>query len=94
MKSEIIDTLCGKNMKLHMYKYHQKKCNICKGQNHDGINVEFFDNFLKRTHGCAIKDLSKKKYKKEVNFGGKPNKKDEEVFMFNYFKDNLDNLLN
>jgi hypothetical protein len=26
------NTKCGKTMKEYLYKYHQKKCDICKGE--------------------------------------------------------------
>ncbi len=85
----IIDTNCGKTMKPHLYRYHQKKCKICNNKKHKGSNAEYINFRCNINHGCNLKDLSMKTYKNEVQFD-KENK-EEHRFAFKYFKDFLKN---
>jgi hypothetical protein len=54
MSNNEIKTLCGKTMKQMLYKYHQKKCNECKGNN-PKVNFKFLED---RTYNKKGKKLS------------------------------------
>jgi hypothetical protein len=84
----IIDTNCGKTMKLNLYKYHQKKCKICNNKIHKGSNPEYINFRCNIIHGCHFKDLSMKTYKKDVKFNFKDNKEDHRI-VFKHFKNQL-----
>jgi len=67
MSCNEINTPCGKTMKNILYKYHQKKCDKCKG-NLQEINVKYVDNKVgnhkgKKLSKMTIKDLKKRKFK-------------------------------
>jgi hypothetical protein len=67
MSCNEINTLCGKTMKNILFKYHQKKCNICKG-NLPEINVECYNHKIgnikgKKLSEMTIRDFKKKAYK-------------------------------
>lgn len=54
MSNSEINTLCGKTMKGILYKYHQKKCDKCKGGN-PKLNPKYLED---RTYNKKGKKLS------------------------------------
>jgi hypothetical protein len=57
-----IKTRCGKSMKEILYKYHMKKCAICKGKKPE-INMHAVNNMMHNTKGKKIEDLTIKAVK-------------------------------
>jgi len=68
MSNNEINTLCGKTMKSVIYKYHQKKCDKCKGNNPE-INIKFLNDRMSNKKGkklteMSIQDIKKGKFRK------------------------------
>ena len=61
-----INTPCGKTMKEMLYKYHKKKCDICKGKN-SNINMDVLNNLMKNKKGTSLQDLTAKHIRKRGN---------------------------
>jgi hypothetical protein len=57
-----IKTRCGKYMKHLLYKYHMKKCDICKGKN-PSLNLHAVNNMMKNTKGKKVHELTTKDIK-------------------------------
>ena len=72
----LFDTKCGKTMKNHLYKYHQKKCDICKGEKILGVNIDQISRECKQNRGKTFDEVSLKEWKSTAN-KIYPNKKNE-----------------
>jgi len=70
----LVDTKCGKTMKRFLYKYHQKKCDICKDKKSLGINVEEVSRMCKQNRGKTFDELSLKDWKSSAPKGDRKNK--------------------
>jgi len=63
-----IKTPCGKTMKNILYKYHKKKCDICKGKdatlNSEALDLVMHNCSRRKVNDLTIQYIKKKGYKK------------------------------